>query len=155
MIFLEKLIRDNFDAFKQDILFIENESFPSPWSLDAFLAEIKRPISHLWIAQRHTEAVGYICFWIFAQEIHLMNFAVHPMWRRKGVGHRLLKKMVDSGVSAGRHVISLEVRPSNHGAKALYQKTGFKVIGRRPRYYDDTKEDAVIMARALTPKGPD
>ncbi|MFO7985117.1 MAG: ribosomal protein S18-alanine N-acetyltransferase [Desulfatiglandaceae bacterium] len=155
MISLKKLVRDNFEVHQGDILFIERSSFPSPWSLEAFSTELERTISHFWIAQIHTDLVGYICFWMFAREIHLMNFAVHPMWRRNGVGRRLMDKMIDTGLSGGAQVASLEVRPSNTRARTFYHKLGFKVIGRRPHYYDDTKEDAIIMAISLTTKAPD
>ena len=149
MIFLAKLTRDNFETYQKEIVSIEQRSFPSPWSSEAFSAEVERPISHLWMAQMNGEVVGYICFWLVAQEIHLMNFAVHPVWRRNGVGRKLMGKALDTGRSAGAQAVSLEVRPSNTEARAFYRDLGFTVIGRRPRYYDDTNEDAIIMAIPL------
>ncbi len=149
MISLIELTRDILSAFQHDILVIERYSFPTPWTLDAFFTELDRPMSHVWIAQEDRNLAGYICFWAVAREIHLMNIAVHPQWRRKGVGSQLLCKMTEIGRGADAKEISLEVRPSNKAARAFYQQAGFQETGRRPRYYDDTREDALIMAMSL------
>ncbi|MFP4085583.1 MAG: ribosomal protein S18-alanine N-acetyltransferase [Desulfobacteraceae bacterium] len=152
---MTKLTRDNFKIHQKEIVSIERRSFSSPWSWEAFSAEVERPVSHFWMAQMNGEVVGYICFWLVAQEIHLMNFAVHPVWRRTGVGRKLMGKALDTGRSAGAQAVSLEVRPSNTRARAFYRELGFTVIGRRPRYYDDTNEDAIIMVVLLTTEPSD
>jgi ribosomal-protein-alanine N-acetyltransferase len=150
MISLSELTQSTLTAFQHDILDIERNSFPTPWSLNAFFTELDRPMSHLWVAQQDGDVRGYICFWIVVREIHLMNLAVHPLWRRKGVGGRLLRKMIEIGTTFRAELAFLEVRPSNSAARIFYSKAGFRETGRRPGYYDDTHEDAIIMAMSLT-----
>ncbi|MBW1798223.1 MAG: ribosomal protein S18-alanine N-acetyltransferase [Deltaproteobacteria bacterium] len=140
----------NFPIFQLDILEIERNSFPSPWDLSSFLSEIDRSISHFWGLLIDEVLEGYICFWIFANEAHLMNIAVHPKWRGKGLGERLLCKMIEVGISEGAKTAWLEVRPSNLVARSLYEKAGFKEVGFRPRYYKEKNEDAIIMSLPLS-----
>lgn len=149
MIRLLDITLDNLDAFQSDILKIERSSFSSPWSLSSFIEEINRPISYLWALMIDEKLSGYICFWMFADEIHLMNIAVHPERRGKGYGQYLLTRMIETGASMGIETVWLEVRPSNPMAIMLYEKLGFKEIGRRSKYYSDTKEDAVVMSFSL------
>ncbi len=124
---------------------IEKLSFPSPWSLNALKSEIKNPISHLWALKREDALSGYICFWMLDKEAQLLSLAVHPRERRKGFGHYLLKKMIETTVSEGVQIVWLEVRPSNLAAIGLYRKMSFEELCRRPRYYSDTREDAIVM----------
>ena len=140
---------ENFPIFQRDILEIERASFPSPWDFSSFSSEIGRSISHLWVSLIDEVLGGYICFWIFANEIHLMNIAVHPECRGKGLGEGLLCKMIKVGISKGAKTAWLEVRPSNLGARSLYEKAGFNEVGFRPRYYKETNEDAIIMSLSL------
>ena len=149
MIRLLEITIENFEQFQAPILEIEKSSFPSPWSLNAFKGEINRLISHLWGLTVGEALVGYICFWIVAAEAHLMNIAVHPKERRKGLGRYLLNKMVEVGKSKEVQKVWLEVRPSNSVARDLYEKVGFGETGRRPRYYRDTNEDAIVMCLPL------
>ena len=152
MISLVKITEKNFQPFQCHILEIENSSFPSPWTLNAFRQELNRVVSHLWALTVDERLAGYICFWIYAGEIHLMNIAVHPKMRRKGFGCYLLTKMIEVGKSRTIERAWLEVRPSNVRARALYQKVGFRETGRRPRYYADTNEDAIVMSLSLFQK---
>lgn len=153
MISLLSVTRGNFQIFQEDILFIEGSSFPSPWDVNSFSSEIDREISHFWIATLDGFLVGYICFWIFAREVHLLNIAIHKDFRRKGLGRRLLFKMFEVGSSEDAETAWLEVRPSNIAARALYRQVGFTEVGRRPRYYTDTREDAILMSLALRMDG--
>ena len=132
------------------IIEIENQSFPSPWSIRAFREEIKNPSAYLWALAVKEFLSGYICFRMVAHEIQLTNIAVHPKKRGKGIAHHLLTKTIETGINKGAQSIWLEVRPSNFAAKRLYQKLGFEEAGRRPRYYRDTNEDAIVMALALS-----
>ena len=136
--------------FQRYILEIERNSFPSPWDFNSFSSELNRSISSLWVSLIDEVLEGYICFWIFANETHLMNVAVHPEWRGKGLGEQLLCKMIEVGISKGAKTAWLEVRPSNLVARSLYKKTGFKEVGFRPRYYKETNEDAIIMSLLLS-----
>lgn len=143
---LEKITVENLLAYQARILEIERLSFPSPWSVIAFEAEVKKNISHLWALIIDNVLFGYICFWMIDDEIQLVNIAVHPLKRREGHATTLLKKMFEISLSQGIKYVWLEVRPSNHAAKNLYSKFGFYEIGRRPKYYVETQEDALLMA---------
>jgi ribosomal-protein-alanine N-acetyltransferase len=146
---LAAVTRENFPRFQRDLLAIERSSFPSPWDVGSFSSEIDRAISHFWVLTIHDVLAGYICFWIFAGEVHLLNVAVKGACRRKGVGWQLLSKMFEVANSEGVETAWLEVRPSNLAARSLYRKAGFREVGRRLRYYTDTSEDAIIMSMAL------
>lgn len=146
MIRVFEITKGNFERFQSPILEIEKSSFSSPWSLNAFLEEIDRPVSHLW-ALRVDKAVlsAYICFWLVSGEAQLMNIAVRPGLRRQGLGRMLLGRMIAFAKSERVCAVWLEVRPSNVIARKLYEKMGFTEAGRRPKYYRDTQEDAIIM----------
>jgi ribosomal-protein-alanine N-acetyltransferase len=149
MISLLSVTRENFSRFQRDLLSIERSSFSSPWDVNSFSSEIDREISHFWVATIDDALAGYICFWIFAREVHLLNIAVREPCRRKGLGRRLLSKMLEVGSSEDAETAWLEVRPSNLAARSLYRKTGFREVGRRLRYYTDTCEDAILMCMPL------
>ena len=145
-----KVTTENYHLYIERILEIETLSFPAPWSLRAFLEEIKNPISHLWVVVEDKVLSGNICFWMFDREIQTINLAVHPDKRNRSLGQYLLTKMIEEGISKGIPNIWLEVRRSNSAAKHLYEKFGFEAVGCRPRYYKETDEDAIIMALTLT-----
>ena len=149
MIHLVPVTRENQDSFMNGILDIETLSFSSPWSSGAFMQEINNPISHLWALLANGPLAGYMCFWLFDTEIELINLAIHPHWRGKGCGKRLMEKMVETGVSKGIHQIWLDVRVSNETAQRLYCGLGFEAVGRRRGYYTDTREDALVMTLHL------
>jgi ribosomal-protein-alanine N-acetyltransferase len=149
MISFVEITPDNFYGFRSDILDIERLSFVSPWSPASFEEEIVRPVSCLWGIKRDSRLRGYICFWVLADEVQLMNIAVHPSSRGRGLGRLLINRMLGIAAREGIGVIWLEVRPSNHAARALYQETGFEEIARRPRYYSESNEDGIVMALSL------
>ena len=142
--------KQNFHIYRHQLLEIENLSFPSPWSLSAFQTELYNKISRIWALEDGDALIGYICFWMFASEVQIINIAVHPDRRKLKQGFNLLKRLVEKSRSNGIRKIWLEVRPSNQPARNLYKKAGFKKIGIRPQYYPDTKEDAIIMALEVT-----
>jgi len=151
---LVTITKENFQSFLQKILAIEGLSFPSPWSVHALRSEIENPISHFWALIMGKFLSGYICFWMFDREIQLISVAIHPHDRGKGLGHYLLKEMIETGISKGMQQIWLEVRPSNLVAKELYERLGFEEAYRRPRYYPDTHEDAIVMGLNLSKQDP-
>lgn len=133
-----------------DILEIERRSFPTPWSKGAFLSELldnKR--AHYLVADYQGKAVGYIGLWLIAGEGHITNVAVHPNWRHRGIGRRLMEAMADYCISRGARRMTLEVRRSNIIAQRLYESLGFVYCGTRKGYYRDNGEDAFIMWREL------
>jgi [ribosomal protein S18]-alanine N-acetyltransferase len=132
-----------------EILSIEKESFASPWTVGMFKDELKVPQSQCLVARiglREDSIIGgYIIFWIVADEAHLHNLAVKKEFRRQGLARHLIDIMFEMSRQAGLKKQTLEVRESNAEAIRLYEKCGFVVRGRRPLYYTDTREDALIM----------
>jgi len=149
MIALNEITANKNGSYLDAILEIEERSFPSPWNRRAFLTELNNPISRLWGLTKDEQLVGYTCFWLFPDEIHLLNIAVHPDARGQGLARHLMQRVVETAISEGIPSIWLEVRPSNEAAERLYRRMGFVVVGSRKNYYPDTHEDAVIMALAL------
>ncbi len=128
------------------VLDIERRSFATPWSERAFISELtQNAYAHYVVALRGHQVVGYAGMWLILDEAHLTNIAVHPAERGRGLGDALLTEMERRAVAEGCLRMTLEVRPSNPAAQALYRKHGFLVRGRRPGYYADTHEDALIM----------
>jgi ribosomal-protein-alanine N-acetyltransferase len=131
------------------LLVIEKESFPAPWTEGMFIGEISNPSSQCLCVRVHCKdkniIAAYIIFWLGAGEIHLHNLAVKKEFRRQHLATKLLDIMEEIAKKAAIDAITLEVRPSNTAAIELYRKRGFVVKGRRPNYYHETKEDALIM----------
>ena len=150
MTVLVNITQGNYETYLDAIMEIERLSFPTPWSRNAFVQELTNPVSHLWALLAGGALSGYICFWMFDSEIQLINVAVHPEKRGNGLGLFLLEKMIETGVANGMHKIWLEVRTSNLPAQKLYDKLGFSTVGRRPLYYRDTNEDAILMSLSLS-----
>jgi len=128
------------------VLRIERDSFPSPWSAAMFVLEMTRSGSVALVAeQRDGEIVGYAVCSKLDLDWHLMNIAVPPALRRIGIAESLMTELIASVGDDAR--VTLEVRPSNRSAIALYEKWGFLAAGRRRGYYADTGEDAIVMWR--------
>lgn len=132
-----------------EVLAIEQASFSTPWSENMFRRELKFSLSRNLVAtvwgEGHREIAGYVNFWVIADEIHLHNIAVRKDRQRAGVASALMGEVIRRARKEGAWRAILEVRRSNDGARKLYEKFGFAIVGVRPLYYDDTKEDALIM----------
>lgn len=129
-----------------DIMVVENLSFSIPWSQDAFIEEITRNKFAVYLAAlSEGRVVGYAGMWKVCGEGHITNIAVHPEFRRNGVGALLLDKLIEIAKAEAITSMTLEVRRSNLSAQKLYSKFGFVVEGFRKAYYADTGEDAIIM----------
>lgn len=150
-----RLTQANAESYLDGIMEIEKASFLSPWSRNAFVQELKNPVSHLWILLGQEKVEGYVCFWMFDSEIQLINVAVRPEKRGKGFGNHLLRDMIKTAMANGMRQVWLEVRMSNSPARRLYEKLGFVTVGRRPRYYRDTNEDAIVMSLGLSEREED
>lgn len=132
------------------VLEVEKLSFPTPWSRRLFLNELANPNSQIVLAKDEKDTVlGYICFWTVADETHIMNLAVHPEFRRQGVGKRLFAFALEFSEARGANYFALEVRERNKAAQEFYKRFGFRVAGIRKGYYRDTGEDAVLMELEL------
>jgi len=127
------------------VMCIENESFPHPWTRPMFEHDLSRG-DRVWIVAQVDDALcGYAGALWHADEAHVMNIAVAPEFRSKGVGTILLSTLLSEMVRRGVHRATLEVREHNSAALALYESAGFRAVGARPGYYSETGEDAVIM----------
>jgi [ribosomal protein S18]-alanine N-acetyltransferase len=127
------------------VIAIERRSFPTPWSLAMFVLELSKPSGVCLAAVENGAVVGYLVCSKYDRVWHLMNIAVDPAVRNRGLGRRLLEALFER---AGQdESYTLEVRTSNAPAIALYEHYGFRSAGMRPRYYQDTGEDAMIMWR--------
>lgn len=138
---------------KEDIdqvLAIEQASFSMPWSRNLFLSEFRSPlVSTLLVALAGGPArfvIGYIVFWLVADEMHILNLAVVPELRRVGIARELVLAGLKRAFQKGAKRAFLEVRASNTAAQKLYSNLGFAGISIRRDYYDMPVEDAVIMA---------
>jgi [ribosomal protein S18]-alanine N-acetyltransferase len=125
------------------VISIERRSFPTPWSLAMFVLELSKPSGICLAATEGDELLGYLVCSRYEQVWHLMNVAVAPDRRRAGVARSLIARLVEE--AGGRLPFTLEVRASNGGAIAMYERLGFRSAGVRPRYYQDNGEDALIM----------
>lgn len=129
-----------------DIMMVERLSFTIPWSKKAFIQELTENKFSLYIsALLDGNAVGYAGMWKIFDEGHITNIAVHPEFRKIGIGSRLLEKLINISREMKIEKLTLEVRKSNVAAKNLYLKYGFKEEGIRKNYYADNGEDAIIM----------
>jgi len=132
---------------------IEGRSFPSPWSRQFFQAELEKPYATVLVARTPTPGneniLGYIVFWLLFDELHILNLAVCPSCRRRGIATRLLEEVLHQARAHGCRIAWLEVRSSNLPALSLYSSLGFRQIGVRKGYYHDTGEDALIFSCQL------
>lgn len=126
------------------VLSIEQASSPSPWKGEFFLSELHKQYARVLIAELQGQVIGYLCCWFVADEVQILNLAVHPGYRRHGVGRVLLQAVLTEARRAGVRCVSLEVRRSNMPARALYEKLHFRQVAVRPRYYEDG-EDALLL----------
>jgi ribosomal-protein-alanine N-acetyltransferase len=134
------------------VLRIERASFPTPWPRDAFLYELARPDRSICLVAECAQSdeapkiIGDIVLWLAGSIAHVATLAVHPDYRRRGIGTCLLANALLACGDRGLIEALLEVREKNRSAQKLYRKFGFEVVGLRRGYYADTGEDAVLMA---------
>ena len=145
MIEIKKLTAAHVDAVAQ----LETICFSTPWSSNSIANELINPLSLWLVAEEDGILLGYIGSQTVMDEADMMNVAVEPSARRRGVAERLVSRLVcDLGCLGVKH-LTLEVRVSNEPAIALYNKLGFVQVGRRPNYYRNPKEDALILRKGL------
>lgn len=125
---------------------IERLSFSTPWPAYALEQELTGNRLARYVVARAGEAiVAFAGVWLMVDDAHITTFSVHPEWRRRGVGQQLLLGVIDLAREIGARRLTLEVRATNEAAQRLYERFGFDVVGRRPAYYGDNGEDALIM----------
>ena len=132
-----------------DIERIERRSYPTPWSRSMFASEIAKPSSICLGAfeAESGELLGYLIISRYVDAWHVMNVAVEPTYRRRGIATALLNRLFELTADDGRRGYTLEVRVSNEAAIELYERLGFEPRGIRRGYYTDNREDALIMWR--------
>lgn len=126
---------------------LEKLCFSAPWSENSIRSELTNPLSCWLVALENNAVVGYVGSQSVMGEADMMNIAVLPELRRSGIAQRLVEDLVAALRRMDVYCLALEVRASNEPAKALYEKLGFSQIGRRPNYYRNPKEDALILRK--------
>jgi ribosomal-protein-alanine N-acetyltransferase len=139
------------------VVAIDRMSFTLPWPERSYRYELtENAASWFFVAElageEETRVLGYVGFWLVADEVHISTIAVHPEFRRQGIGELLLRTALEKAKQFGAEMATLEVRASNHGAIQLYQLYGFEVVGRRKGYYHDNQEDAILMTLHHVPR---
>ena len=133
----------------ENVIAIERASFQFPWSTRFFLDELQVDCARSILAEVEGRIVGYVLFWFLPEEVDIHNIAVHPDFRRQGIGRLLLEQVVDAARRQERLRVTLDVRFSNAPAQNLYRSFGFVIRGLRKGYYSDNGEDALVMALEL------
>jgi ribosomal-protein-alanine N-acetyltransferase len=145
---------DDVPAIKE----IEARSFPSGWPEEIYRRELRENPNAVYVVARSAPGgagvtgvprlgvVGYAGLWMQYDEAHISTLAVHPRFRGRGIGARLLVRLLDEAIQRGAAFATLEVRVSNLVARELYARFGFQETGQRKGYYTDTGEDALIMS---------
>jgi len=129
-----------------DVLVIEQRSFLTPWSRNAFVGELtQNPVAFYLVGRVGGRIVCYAGSWLIHGEAHITNIAVHPDYRGFNIGESTCRALLEEVAARGMVKATLEVRASNIVAQKLYHKLGFSSAGIRPGYYTDTNEDAIIM----------
>ncbi|MCF6097195.1 ribosomal protein S18-alanine N-acetyltransferase [Thermovorax subterraneus] len=135
------------------VIEVEKLSFTNPWSRNSFFLELtSNELATYIVAKVDGRVVGYAGMWLIVGEAHVTNVAVHPGFRKKGIGELLMRSLMTIARESGAKMMTLEVRKSNYIAQNLYTKLGFEPIGIRRGYYTDNNEDAVIMWTNLNEK---
>ena len=128
---------------------LEKLCFSDPWSEASVAAECENPLSLWLVAELDGKVAGYIGSQSVPPEADVLNLAVDPDCRRQGLGRKLLCTLTELLHSRGIEALFLEVRPTNQAALALYSDLGFVQVGRRPKYYVNQTEDALILRKEL------
>jgi [ribosomal protein S18]-alanine N-acetyltransferase len=130
----------------RQVMKIEAQVYPRPWSSALFLQEIVRRLDRIYFVARHeSTVVGYAGLITSGLEAHITTIAVDPVYHRHHIGTKLMLGLMDAAIARGAHTVSLEVRRSNYGAQRMYELFGFRPVGLRPGYYVETGEDAIVM----------
>jgi [ribosomal protein S18]-alanine N-acetyltransferase len=125
---------------------IDELSFSLPWPERSFRFELSaNPVSRGWVAEADGKIAAMLVLWFIIDEAHIATIAVHPDFRRQGIGEQILLHALRSVQDEGARRAFLEVRVGNVAAQAMYKKYGFEVAGVRPGYYKDNNEDALLM----------
>ena len=129
-----------------EVTAIDRASFSLPWPERSFRFELTdNPAARCWVAESDGKIIGSLVLWLVVDEAHIATFATHPDHRQQGIGRALIIHALNAAAAQGATSAYLEVRASNAVAQELYRRLGFVETARRPRYYKDDGEDAVLM----------
>ena len=128
------------------VMAIERQVYPRPWSPNLFLSEMGELRNRAYLVARlGKDVVGYGGVMCYGEEAHVTTIAVDPAQHRRKIGTRLMYELIQESIQMGGRAVSLEVRVSNWGAQVLYSRFGFRPVGIRKNYYQETGEDALVM----------
>lgn len=136
---------------------IENATFPTPWPKESFIHELeKNPAARYFVAEKNGVVIGFAGSWIIIDEAEITNVAISADERGHGCGRRLMTYAMQYLANLGASYVTLEVRKSNETAQNLYKSLGFFKVGVRKQYYEDNREDALLMlCDKMPPADPD
>lgn len=135
------------ESHVQQIAELEKLCFNDPWSLSSIASELNNRLSFWLVAMEDERVVGYVGSQTVLGETDMMNIAIHPEYRKRGIAIELISNLMRELAEQGSHSLMLEVRASNEPAKSLYGKLGFEAVGTRKNYYRNPKEDALILRK--------
>lgn len=140
-IIIEKMVEKHLSQIAE----LEKTCFSTPWSENALREELSNEHARFFVALCEGQVAGYIGAHNIVGEVYITNVAVFPQFRRQGIAEALIKNLVDISQAEKAEFITLEVRKSNMGAINLYTKMGFKEVGSRKNFYENPREDALLM----------
>jgi len=133
----------------EQVVEIEKASMASPWSKELFEEELTRAVARYFVGEIDNQVVGYMGYWEAPQEAHIINLAIEPRFRQKGLGFKMMEYCLKFAYNKGARLATLEVRESNEAAQKLYEKMNFRTVAIRKKYYSDNQENAVVMLKDL------
>jgi ribosomal-protein-alanine N-acetyltransferase len=133
----------------EQVVEIEKTSMPSPWSKELFEEELKRDRARYFVGEMDSQVAGYMGYWEAPEEAHIINLAIAPRFRKKGLGFQMMEYCLRFAYNKGARLATLEVRESNEAALKLYEKMNFRTVAIRKKYYSDNQENAIVMLREL------
>lgn len=145
----EFVLRDMTAADIPTIVAIENASYTVPWSEETFRGLLRRRDADLIVLTADELVIGFACMWCVLDQGELGNIALRPEWRGRGLAARLLAEVLLRARRRSIRELFLEVRPTNAVARRLYERFGFRQIGRRRNYYQQPTEDALVLRRPM------
>jgi [ribosomal protein S18]-alanine N-acetyltransferase len=134
------------------LIAIERLSYPSPWDVHTFMSVLADSECRNLVAEYNGEIAGFCFSEIMENMAHLLNIAIHPDYRCRGIARAMIREIISFARSSNKSYVFLEVRRSNANAQALYSSMGFFHVCVWRRYYTDSGEDACIMAKKIEGK---
>ncbi len=131
----------------REVIAIELEAYPDPWSEGMFRDELRNPRSHFYVIYLDGDLIGYGGFWLVLDEAHITSVTIRESHRGYGYGRQLVSFLLGKAREARTRLATLEVRASNDKAKRLYASFGFRPVGVRRNYYPKSGEDAIAMLK--------